>query len=126
MFTNFGWGEILLILVVAVVVFGPDRLPKLAADLAKGIRMVRGWAQKARNELADEVGPEFRDLDLTALNPRTFIQKALLEDDPLDDAPTRRSNGSVNGSAVGSANGSPSAAAQLPPGEQAPYDSEAT
>ena len=41
MFSNVGWGEILVILVVAVIILGPDRLPDAARRLAKGLRKLR-------------------------------------------------------------------------------------
>lgn len=126
MFTDVGWGEVLVILVVAVIVFGPDKLPKLASDLAKGIRMVRGWAQRARTEFEDELPAEFRNLDISSLHPKTFVRKALLDgdDDPLGlDRERVAVNGSANGAdAVSDAADPPS----LPPGDKAPYDPDAT
>lgn len=120
MFSGVGWGEIFVILVAAVIIFGPDKLPKVASDLAKTLRMVRNWAQRARNELQDELPPELRDFDVSTLNPKTFVRKVLLEDDPLgvDDA-------EENGSARKSAS-SRSGSRQLAPGEPAPYDVDAT
>lgn len=119
MFGDVGWGEILVILVVAVIVFGPDKLPKLASDLAKGIRMVRNWAQKAKSELEDEMPAEFRNLDISALHPKTFVRKALLEDgDPLG-LDRDQVNGSSTRTAVAEVK-------TLAPGERAPYDPDAT
>jgi len=116
-FNDVGWGEILVILVAAVIIFGPDKLPKLAADLAKGIRMVRNWAQKARSELEDELPPEFRNMDLASLNPKTFVRKALLEDDPLGlDEPEPNGNGTHRTATK----------RRLAPGEPAPFDADAT
>ncbi|MBO0830184.1 MAG: twin-arginine translocase TatA/TatE family subunit [Streptosporangiales bacterium] len=126
MFTDVGWGEILVILVVAVVVFGPDKLPKLASDLAKGIRMVRGWAQRARSEFEDELPEEFRNIDIASLHPKTFVRKALLDDDddPLGLNRERVTvNGSVNGADAASGAAEPPS---LPPGDKAPYDPDAT
>lgn len=126
MFTDVGWGEVLVILVVAVVVFGPDKLPKLASDLAKGLRMVRGWAQKARSEFEDELPPEFRNIDIASLHPKTFVRKALLDgdDDPLGLSRDRVTvNGSANGTDSASASAEPPSP---PPGRNAPYDPDAT
>src|SRR4051812_8800665 len=97
MFTDVGWSEVLVILVVAVVIFGPEKLPKLASDLAKGLRMARGWAQRARSEFEDELPPEFRNMDISSLHPKTFVRKALLDgdDDPLG---LNRDRVTVNGS----------------------------
>lgn len=127
MFTDVGWGEVLLILVVAVVIFGPEKLPKLASDLAKGLRMVRGWAQRARSEFEDELPQEFRNIDIASLHPKTFVRKALLDDDddPLGlDRERVRVNGSSNGAEKASAPAEPPPS--LPPGEKAPYDPDAT
>lgn len=126
MFTDVGWGEVLVILVIAVIVFGPDKLPKLASDLAKGIRMVRGWAQRARSEFEDELPQEFRNIDIASLHPKTFVRKALLdgEDDPLGlDRERVAVNGSANGADPVSGAAEPPS---LPPGEKAPYDPDAT
>lgn len=119
-FSDVGWGEVLVILVAAVIIFGPDKLPKLAADLAKGLRLVRNWAQRARSELDEELPPEFKNLDLGTLHPKTFVRKALLEDDPLglDDNDRPRTNGHARTSS--------STPARLEPGQPAPYDADAT
>ncbi|HEY9391745.1 MAG TPA: sec-independent translocase [Mycobacteriales bacterium] len=88
MFNSLGWGEIAFLVVIALLVFGPDRLPTLARDAARMLRQVRQMAQGARSQLRSELGPEFADLDLDSLNPRTFVRKHLFEDDrdwnPLD------------------------------------------
>lgn len=119
MFSDVGWGEILVILVAAVIIFGPDKLPKLAADLAKGLRLVRNWAQRARSELEEELPPEFKNMDLASLNPKTFVRKALLEDDPLGLEEAETTNGT---------NGAHRTATRrrLAPGQPAPYDADAT
>lgn len=82
MFSSLGWGEIAILIVIALLIFGPDRLPSLARDAARMLRQVRELAQGARNQLSSELGPEFADLDLGSLNPRSFVRKHLFEDDP--------------------------------------------
>ena len=121
MLDDVGWGEVLVILVAAVIIFGPDKLPKLAADLAKGLRMVRGWAQRARSELDNELPAEFKNMDLASLHPKTFVRKALLEDDPmgLDEPEPVRTNGATRRSSTATRN-------RLEPGQPAPYDVDAT
>ena len=78
---NIGPLELLVLAVVGLIVLGPDRLPGLARDAARMIRTLRDLAQGARTQLRDELGPEFADIDLRNLNPRTAIQRAVLGDD---------------------------------------------
>ena len=83
MFFDVGPFEIITIAVVALLIFGPDKLPKLAADAARLIREIRRMATGARQELADSLGPELNDVSLQDLNPATFVKRNLL--DPIDD-----------------------------------------
>ncbi|HVQ88014.1 MAG TPA: sec-independent translocase [Actinomycetes bacterium] len=75
--------EIITIVVVALLIFGPDKLPKLAADMARMLREVRKMASGARQELQESLGPELGDLNLQELNPATFVKRNLL--DPIDE-----------------------------------------
>jgi sec-independent protein translocase protein TatB len=72
--------EFLLLLVLAVILFGPERLPDLARKAARLIRYVRTMASSAQEQLSKELGPGFEDMDIRDLNPRTFVQKHLLDD----------------------------------------------
>jgi sec-independent protein translocase protein TatB len=107
-FDHLGWGELLLLAVIALFVFGPERLPKVAADAARMLRQLRQMARSATDDLRAELGPEMADLDLRSLNPRTMIADALLADDDAPVSPARR--------------GGP----PLLPGERPPYDADAT
>jgi sec-independent protein translocase protein TatB len=78
---NVGPMELLVLAVVGLIVLGPDKLPGLARDAARMIRTLRDLATGARTQLRDELGPEFADVDLRNLNPRTAISRALLGDD---------------------------------------------
>src|SRR3954451_6168359 len=95
MFGQLGWGEILVILLVGLFVFGPERLPGVARDAGKMLRQLRAMANGVRDDIRTELGPEVADLDLASLNPRTFVAKHLLGDDDEDEAPP-----SANGSAA--------------------------
>src|SRR5436305_4125490 len=84
--------ELLVLVVVGLIVLGPDRLPGLARDAARMIRTLRELATGARTQLRDELGPEFADLDLPdlrSLNPRTALQRAILGDEDLRDLDPR-------------------------------------
>jgi sec-independent protein translocase protein TatB len=75
---NIGPLEFVVLAAVALIVFGPDRLPELAKDAARMLKTLRDLAQGARSQLNSELGPEFADFDLSSLNPRTAIRNALL------------------------------------------------
>jgi sec-independent protein translocase protein TatB len=78
---NIGPMEMIVLAVVGLIILGPDRLPALAKDAARMIRTLRDLATGARTQLRDELGPEFADVDLRNLNPRTAISRAILGDD---------------------------------------------
>ena len=81
---DMGAPEILVLAILAVIVFGPDKLPMLARKAGKAVRYVRQMAGNAQTQLRTELGPDYDDLDFRDLNPKTFVQKHLLADvDPL-------------------------------------------
>ena len=72
--------EFMLLLVLAVILFGPERLPDLARKAARLLRYLRTVAGSAQQQLSKELGPEFENLDFRDLNPKAFVQKHLLDD----------------------------------------------
>lgn len=86
-FFGIGWGELMLLMVLAVIFFGPEKLPELSRKAARVIHTVRIFAHQATSQLKEELGPEYKDLTLADLNPKTFVQKTLLGDmqEDLDD-----------------------------------------
>jgi sec-independent protein translocase protein TatB len=105
---NLGWEEILVIAVIGLIVFGPDRLPKAIRDASQMLRQLRTMARGAATDLKAELGPELADFDLRSLHPRRFVEDAIFGD---DDPPT----------SVGAA-----APVALGLNERPPYDSDAT
>jgi sec-independent protein translocase protein TatB len=75
-------GEFLGLAVVALLVLGPDKLPKFASDAARFLHQVRKMANTARDDVRRELGPELQGISLEDLNPRTALRKHVL--DPLD------------------------------------------
>jgi sec-independent protein translocase protein TatB len=69
----------LTIALVAVLVFGPDKLPDLARQAGKMARQLRSFAHAARDELRSELGPEYADLQLRDLDPRVIVRKHIME-----------------------------------------------
>jgi sec-independent protein translocase protein TatB len=72
--------EFLLLLALAVILFGPERLPDLARKAARVVNYLRNIAGTAQEQLSKELGPGFENLDFRDLNPKTFVQKHLLDD----------------------------------------------
>lgn len=81
---NIGPLEFMVLAVIGLIVLGPDRLPGLARDAARMLRTLRDMATGARQQLREELGPEFADVDLRNLNPRTAVQRAVFGDDVPD------------------------------------------
>jgi sec-independent protein translocase protein TatB len=80
-FDSIGWGEVSVLIVLGLFVFGPERLPGMAAEAGRALRRIRRYAKGLTDDLKAELGPEVGDLDLASLNPKTFVRKHLLEDD---------------------------------------------
>jgi sec-independent protein translocase protein TatB len=132
--------KIAVLLVLAVVIFGPDQLPKLAQQAGRALRDLRRLADSATRDLKEGLGPEFADFDVTDLHPKNFVRKHLLDDDMnLDDLDPRKfvRKHLLDEPEVSQAGGASmaepmpedataTAVALLPPGETPPYDSEAT
>src|SRR3954453_7915125 len=80
MFNQIGWSELIVLAVVGLVVLGPDRLPKAAADAARMLRQLRAMARDATADLEAELGPEMADIDLASLHPRRMAQSMLWDE----------------------------------------------
>ena len=74
-----GLPELAVIAFVAVLVFGPDKLPDFARQAGRMARKMRDFANDARDELREELGPEFADLDFKDLDPRAIVRKHIIE-----------------------------------------------
>ena len=106
-----GLPEFTVLAVIAVLVFGPDKLPELARQLGQLVRKARVLANNARDELRAELGPEYADLELRDLDPRTIVRKHIAEALEDDDEPVRKPRRGLR---------------PLGDGEVPPYDVDAT
>lgn len=100
MFDSIGWGEIVVLALAALFIFGPDRLPHLAKDAASGLKKLRGAVAGVRGHVNEALGedfPQLRELDLGRYNPKTYLRQQLIGED--DDSP--RPNGSSASSSGG-------------------------
>ncbi|MEU8673590.1 sec-independent translocase [Streptomyces sp. NPDC048560] len=154
MFNDIGALELLTLVVLAVLVFGPEKLPKVIQDVTRTIRKIREFSDSAKEDIRSELGPQFKDFEFEDLNPKTFVRKQLMDgDDELGLKEIRESfdlrkemaevtdavNGRESVSSSGSVNGSTKAAAdaagapdllkkpaQPAKDERPPFDADAT
>jgi sec-independent protein translocase protein TatB len=109
-----GLPELMVIIVVAVLVFGPDRLPDFARQAGRFLRQVKQFTDSARDDIRAELGPDYADFELTDLDPRRAVRKYIedtwQESDPDEDEPRPVRAGHR----------------PLQDGELPPYDSDAT
>ena len=111
-----GLPELAVIIVVAVVVFGPDRLPDFARQAGRMVRQLRQFTQSARDDLRDELGPEYANFELTTSTHAR--RSASTSSEAWSDSEQPAPNGSErNGNGV---------KRPLAEGERPPYDSDAT
>lgn len=105
----FGMGvpEIAVILVVALLVFGPERLPEIARQAGGFVRSLKRMADNAKEDLGREMGQDLSDLNLKDLDPREIVRRNFLDDDDTTPAATKEIR-------------------ILRPGEVPPYDPEST
>ena len=125
--------KIMVLGVIALVIFGPEQLPKMAAQAGQALRDLRRLAERARADLGESLGPEFRDFDINDLNPRAFVRKHLFDDVEED---YRWPSGEVvatselamaeAGAEIAGDEGDGFRVARLASGEVPPFDIEAT
>ncbi|MDN6535663.1 MAG: Sec-independent protein translocase protein TatB [Corynebacterium variabile] len=90
MFSSVGWGEILILVIVGIIVVGPERLPRIITDVKAMIHAARGAITSAKEELGDDFKEAFEDFrkplsqinDMRRMGARGLVSKALLDDDP--------------------------------------------
>ena len=118
--------KLLILAVIALVVFGPNELPKIAAQAGRALRDLRRIAEGAKADLREGLGPEFQDFDFEDLNPRRFVQKHLF-DEPVNAAsPVAGEMANASADATSGANGASVNRTTLQDGEDPPFDLEAT
>lgn len=100
-----GWPEIMVIMVLAMLVFGPDKLPDLARQAGRFVRTVKQMADNAKEDLGREIGKDLSDFNLRDLDPREVVRRTLLDDEPEPKPTAQRS---------------------LNSGETPPFDNEST
>jgi sec-independent protein translocase protein TatB len=118
--------KLLVLAVIALVVFGPNELPKVASQAGRWIRDLRRIAESAKTDLREGLGPEFQNFEFEDLNPKAFVRKHLMDDfEAAMSAPAAAASPGQNPGPGGVATAA-STQTTLAPGESPPYDVEAT
>ncbi|MBE7702374.1 twin-arginine translocase TatA/TatE family subunit [Oerskovia sp. Sa1BUA8] len=130
MFGINGW-EFGIILVIALVVIGPERLPRYAEQLGGFVRTARGFLKDAKARVDEELGEQVGDVDWAKLDPRQYDPRRIVRDALLDDdgpsVPSRPRPGAPVPPPPGGAAGRAAVPAGAPaPVVPAPFDDEAT
>ncbi len=137
MFFGIDMEKIVIILVVAALLLGPEKLPRYAELLAKFTVRARDWLTDARSRVRDEMGEDFDDIEWRKLDPRQYDPRRIIRDALLDDTPVPRvatsaspggpAEASSVAAAVGAApGGAASRSSFRAGGGPVPFDSEAT
>lgn len=132
-------GEFMVLVVAALLVFGPDRLPTMVRQGSRWLRDMRRIVTEARRDLHDHLGPELNDVKLSEFDPHSYVRRHVLDGLDLDedeDDDERASHGATRLSGNGLANGSDGALGSRTSGGESsrtsgasvlpPYDSDAT
>ncbi|MDQ3627815.1 MAG: sec-independent translocase [Actinomycetota bacterium] len=107
-----GWPELAVVMIVAVFVFGPDKLPVLAKQAGSFLRTARQMVNNAKGDLSKELGDEYavlKDMSLRDLNPKEFVRRQVVE--AMEAEPEEPK---------------PRGSRPLRPGEHPPFDVDAT
>lgn len=82
--------KLVIVLVIALILIGPERLPRYAAQLGRMVRALRDLANGAKDRMREEMGPEFDEVEWSKLDPRQYdprriVREALADSDPEPD-----------------------------------------
>jgi sec-independent protein translocase protein TatB len=141
MFGNLSWEHILVLVVVGLVILGPERLPGAIRWTGNALRQAREYLTGVTTQLREDIGPEFDELrgplselqKLRGMTPRAALTKHLLDGDdsfftgnfdrPVNGAPAKPAEPAGPPAA---ANGGPTFAAEQRAPDQTPFDTDAT
>jgi sec-independent protein translocase protein TatB len=144
MFANVGWGEMLLLVVIGLVILGPERLPGAIRWTSNTLRQARDYISGATSQLRDDLGPEFEDFrqplselqKLRGMTPRAALTKHLLDGDdswigeafqsPGTGAAGPATSGTEKPHSAPPPQPAPPKSEPLAPGMPAPFDADAT
>ena len=116
MFDINGW-ELVVVVVVALLVIGPERMPEYSAKLARMVKQLKGLADAAKVQLREQMGPDFDDVDWKQYDPRQYDPRRIVREALMDDGSAESPPREVK---------SQSSSNRYVPDEPTPYDKDAT
>ncbi|MBP2437763.1 twin-arginine translocase TatA/TatE family subunit [Microbacterium amylolyticum] len=126
MFSGFAIEQIVIIVVVAAILIGPERLPQAAEWLGRTVRQVKTYVSGARERVEEEMGEEFSDVDWQKLDPRQYDPRRIIRDALLEDDTPARPSSAPSRMAVTPPRTAPLIAHTFAADDLPPYDDEAT
>ncbi|ODT25085.1 MAG: Sec-independent protein translocase TatB [Microbacterium sp. 69-7] len=125
MFFGLDPDKLVLLLIVAALLVGPERLPQYAETLAKFTVRAREWLSGAKTRVKEELGDDFDDVEWRRLDPRQYDPRRIIRDALLDDAPVPTVRAAAVGTAI-AATATASPLSTFDPDGVVPFDDEAT
>ena len=140
MFGSLSWEHMGVLVVVGLVVLGPERLPGAIRWTSTALRQARDYLSGVTSQLREDIGPEFDDLrgplselqKLRGMTPRAALTKHLLDGDDsiftgnFDRPPVYGTPNGTGSTAPTPAPQQGAAPAERPAGGPAPFDTDAT
>jgi sec-independent protein translocase protein TatB len=120
-----GW-EFILLIVLAVLILGPERLPEYAGKLGRFVRQAKAMAENAKGQLRQQMGPEFDEINWQQYDPRQYDPRRIVREALLEPSPSTPDADGTSG--AGPSRGAEVAAANVAhdPVKPTPYDLDAT
>ena len=72
--------ELIILIVIALVVLGPEKLPEYTRSLTQWIRRMRDMAEGAKTQFKEETGTDFDEVDWRRYDPRQYDPRRIIRE----------------------------------------------
>jgi sec-independent protein translocase protein TatB len=93
--------EMIILIVVALLVIGPSRLPEYAQQLRDLVRSLKRKADEAKAEVQRDLGDDFKDVDWRKLDPRQYDPRRIVREALMEEETAARRGPAGGGTAAG-------------------------
>ncbi|MEU3846790.1 Sec-independent protein translocase protein TatB [Micrococcus terreus] len=80
--------ELIILIVLALLILGPEKLPDYARKMTQWIRQMRQMAEGAKNQFKEETGTDFDEIDWRRYDPRQYDPRRIIKEalaEPVQD-----------------------------------------